>query len=1191
MKIHELQVDGFGVWTALRLAPLDDGLNVFYGPNEAGKSTLLQFVRTVLYGFAPERRRYLPPVHGGQPGGLLDVSGPHGRFQLARHESEDGDPRGELTLTAADGTRQGEHFLKVLLSEVDEAIFNHVFAISLHELQELATLTDSESAELLYKLTAGLDRVSLVEVLEALRTSRNQILSPDGQPCQLANLLAEREKLGAEIEQLEHAGRRYGRLAIERSQLDREIARLEDEADQARRRSRLLEVALSVRPRWLAHEELQAQLSALGAVAAIPADAIQRWDRWQQREAKLRAALQQLAARRRELRSAAAALTIHEDLWRQAARIEALAEQQSWIQGLQQQVQTLEQEVAATQAGILAHYERLGVPLPAGSAEPLNLSSKSLASLRPLARAAAHAKRQLAEAEQQAAAAEQAARNLSDEIGAALAAHGQRDLTQAMEASSAEVSRLRRRIQVDERLSGLNRYHHDLEQRSRDSLERQMMPTWVVLALGGVFMCGVVLLVLGLLLPTVVSGGVGWALALLGLFGTLAAALVKVVLDRSHTRQIEACQKQTELLRLQIAQAKEERDELDRQLPRGGGPLGTRLEKAESHLSALDALVPVQARRQAALQEAEVSTRRLEQSRQERAIARKRWKQALDATGLPHTLSARQIDQFARRAGQLRELQRRLTHRQEELEQRRRELAGVTERIVRMAEEAQLNVSDRDPLQLLQALSQGLAEQEVHRARRDALRRESRELRRDQRRHESRLASQTRRRRRWLRQLGLKNGRQLRQLEAERAQAEELRQKADGLLREIQAAMGEQFSQAEVAPLCKEESQRLETLYREQLQRTELLQRHLQERFQRRGQLAEQMKLAAEDRRLLAKRFELGVLEQRIQQAIHRWQVVAVTSRILDDIRNNYEQHRQPETLIEASAHLERLTQGHYRRVWTPLGEQTLRVDDHQGQSRPVEQLSRGTREQLFLALRLALTAAYARRGASLPLVLDDVLVNFDTQRAKAAAGVLRDFAAAGHQILVFTCHEHIFKIFTVMQVLACQLPDHSVGPSLPVTTTPSAAAKRRRDKPEEPPEAPVANESEDPGDDEDSVPIREPKSKKKSRTRRKNRKPPPLEPVEEVAEEPEEERTPDEREPWADDDQASEDDSDDVEEFSFENDGLVSSNAESEDQEIEEQDSALDEEADEGQWEEDPDEEDADEFGQSDEDGDEAAA
>ena len=69
MKISALQIDGFGVWTGLKMEALSEKLNVFYGPNEAGKTTLMQFIRAVLYGFSEERRHYLPPIHGGRPGG------------------------------------------------------------------------------------------------------------------------------------------------------------------------------------------------------------------------------------------------------------------------------------------------------------------------------------------------------------------------------------------------------------------------------------------------------------------------------------------------------------------------------------------------------------------------------------------------------------------------------------------------------------------------------------------------------------------------------------------------------------------------------------------------------------------------------------------------------------------------------------------------------------------------------------------------------------------------------------------------------------------------------------------------------------------------------------------------------------------------------------------------------------------
>ena len=93
MKVTGLHIDGYGVWSGLKLEGLGEGLNVLHGPNEAGKTTLLQFVRSVLYGFTPARRKYLPPVRGGRPGGCLDVAGPSGQFRLDRYH--DSGPSGD----------------------------------------------------------------------------------------------------------------------------------------------------------------------------------------------------------------------------------------------------------------------------------------------------------------------------------------------------------------------------------------------------------------------------------------------------------------------------------------------------------------------------------------------------------------------------------------------------------------------------------------------------------------------------------------------------------------------------------------------------------------------------------------------------------------------------------------------------------------------------------------------------------------------------------------------------------------------------------------------------------------------------------------------------------------------------------------------------------------------------------------
>ena len=112
MKITDIHIDGFGVWHDLTLRGLSPELTVFYGPNEAGKSTLMNFLRTVLYGVTPQRRkRYLPPLAGGRPGGSLKVLGEHGPFKITRYADRSPDDVGKVTIITADGQEQGDRLL------------------------------------------------------------------------------------------------------------------------------------------------------------------------------------------------------------------------------------------------------------------------------------------------------------------------------------------------------------------------------------------------------------------------------------------------------------------------------------------------------------------------------------------------------------------------------------------------------------------------------------------------------------------------------------------------------------------------------------------------------------------------------------------------------------------------------------------------------------------------------------------------------------------------------------------------------------------------------------------------------------------------------------------------------------------------------------------------------------------------
>jgi uncharacterized protein YhaN len=169
----------------------------------------------------------------------MRVSGPGGGYEIARRATlNDPSAVGQLTVTSSDGITQGQHRLTSLLGSVDESIFTNVFAIGLRELQELSTLDDTAAADELYKLSSGLDRVSLVDVMRQLKNARSQIVSNGTDVGQLPSMLAKREKLRDEIEQHTMRGRRWGELAAHRKNQQTEIDELKQRVAQSGSQSR-----------------------------------------------------------------------------------------------------------------------------------------------------------------------------------------------------------------------------------------------------------------------------------------------------------------------------------------------------------------------------------------------------------------------------------------------------------------------------------------------------------------------------------------------------------------------------------------------------------------------------------------------------------------------------------------------------------------------------------------------------------------------------------------------------------------------------------------------------------------------------------------------------------------------------------------------------------------------------------------
>jgi uncharacterized protein YhaN len=82
----------------------------------------------------------------------------------------------------------------------------------------------------------------------------------------------------------------------------------------------------------------------------------------------------------------------------------------------------------------------------------------------------------------------------------------------------------------------------------------------------------------------------------------------------------------------------------------------------------------------------------------------------------------------------------------------------------------------------------------------------------------------------------------------------------------------------------------------------------------------------------------------------------------------------------------------------------------HGSGTTPVDGMSEGTRDQLYLALRLASLEKTLAAQEPLPLILDDILINFDDGRVRQTLRALREFSAQT-QVLLFIHHEHLLSV------------------------------------------------------------------------------------------------------------------------------------------------------------------------------------
>ena len=219
MRITSLYIDGFGRFVDRSFGPLECPVTVFYGPNEAGKSTLLEFIRRVLFGFPDGRSRGnpYPPLAGGRHGGRVTIATDAGEIITIDRTSGRGDGPVSITTDAGETLPNGE--LPTLLGNHSRSVFQNIFAFTLEELNDESLLNDDSVNLQIY--SAGIGAMKLPAALATLERQKREIFVPRGSGQSVPKIASEIERTNSELQRIAGYATEYRRQSERLAEIDR----------------------------------------------------------------------------------------------------------------------------------------------------------------------------------------------------------------------------------------------------------------------------------------------------------------------------------------------------------------------------------------------------------------------------------------------------------------------------------------------------------------------------------------------------------------------------------------------------------------------------------------------------------------------------------------------------------------------------------------------------------------------------------------------------------------------------------------------------------------------------------------------------------------------------------------------------------------------------------------------------------
>lgn len=978
MKLKKLIIYGYGFLQNTEIN-FDSSFHVIYGENEAGKSTVLSFIETMLFGFPKRQQSELryEPKSGGRHGGKLIASiDSYGLLTIERiHNREP-----EESLIFLNNEQLSEQGLHRLLQKMDRPLFQQLFSTKLEHLRAMEKLNEDDFNR--YLLGTSLSsHLTLYEMEQSIITKQNELYRPHGRKPIINAMATELNRLEVEIKKSASLKEDYEQKAQEKTKLQKRLNDLQAEKKQAQADCTLYEKVETVAPLYETIQLEQLKLAERPHISSFPENGQARYEQLKEKMLDLEAEMETRHQRITQLEQSLP--VVNEEWLLETKAVEWLRERsESYQIKLEQRLKTSEQ-MKHLEQNINDVLEQFGPDWTYSHIENANVSLAEqekleafIVALEELTEDRNNLKKELDLKRKQYFLMQEKVENINETCLS-------NEERQALQNELANVKNEHIEHELLFLQKGIERYDEELRQTSKGSFK-----PFVFTLVTGFVLTALFFFIneqpLFIFIIPILTGCAAlfvykseqkkreryeWLLKLKHEEETRFAQL------RSEVQQID--QREFELVKEKLAYDDERRKE-SALLKENMQSLQSELERVEKELEELT--FSLETKRKEAEQWAQIH-------QFPTTVTYSHWLQ------LFHELkqAKRQAQELERLKREQRELERWLHDYERSIYEhcklfRLEQSENVTSLLLKIsrlleAEKAKKTERTRILTQIEEEKSQlkWLQEKRVH--------------------YENE-------RKRLFELANCESEDRFFEYGKYWDEQREIEEKINDLERQIHIQIRDEKERKMIETLIKTEHinpvLELQQLT-ERLHEMEREEAHLRQQI---ANLQAEMTKIEEGGEYDEKRQQFEMKKTELRQHALEWGTYAVALHLLKKTKERFRHERLPNVIERANEYFSKMTKGAYKQLSVPVDGETFYVESSTGVRFTPKELSRGTQEQLYLSIRLALANAYPSH-IHFPVILDDIFVHFDEERRRAALTVMKEYAN-DHQVLLFTCHKPI---------------------------------------------------------------------------------------------------------------------------------------------------------------------------------------